>query len=105
MVKNDIEIQNMSYYTFEACRVSGDGNAIFPAEIIIDDEEEVLIYRKPKLIGAKETRVKFGAIGSITVDKHILFADIIIETRGGREIVAQGFTRDDADRIKQLVGE
>ena len=43
----------MSYYTFEACRVSGDGSAIFPAEIIIDDEEEVLIYRKPKLIGTK----------------------------------------------------
>ena len=48
--------------------------------------------------------MKFGAIGSITVDKHVLFADIIIETRGGREIVAQGFSRDDADRIKQLVG-
>ena len=45
----------MSYYTFEACRVSGDGNAIFPAEIIIDEEEEVLAYRKPKLIGCKET--------------------------------------------------
>ena len=95
----------MSYYTFEACRVLGDGNAIFSVEIIIDDEEEVLIYRKPKLIGAKETRVKFGAIGSIAVDKHVLFADIIIETRGGREIVAQAFTRDDADRIKRLVGE
>ena len=93
----------MSYYTFEACRVSGDGNAIFPAVIIIDDEE-VLIYRKPKLIGAKETRVKFGAIGSITVDKHILFADIIIETRGGREIVAQGFSREDADRIREIIG-
>ena len=94
----------MSYYTFEACRVSGDGNAIFPAEIIIDDEEEVLIYRKPKLIGAKETRAKFGAIGSITVDKHILFADIIVETKGGREIVAQGISREDADRMKILVG-
>lgn len=45
----------MSYYTFEARRVSGDGNAIFPAEIIIDEEEEVLVYRKPKLIGCKET--------------------------------------------------
>lgn len=94
----------MSFFQFEACRVSGDGNAIFPGEIIIDDEEEVLIYRKPKLIGAKETRVKFGAIGSITIDKHILFADIIIETKGGREIVAHGFTREDADRIKQIVG-
>ena len=94
----------MSFFQFEACRVSGNGNAIFPGDIIIDDEEEVLIYRKPKLIGAKETRVKFGAIGSITIDKHILFADIIIETKGGREIVAQGFTREDADRIKQIVG-
>lgn len=93
----------MSYYQFEACRVFGDGNAIFPAEIIIDDEEEVLIYRKPKLIGCDETRVRFGAIGSITIEKHILFADIIIETRGGREIIAQGFTRDDADMIKRLV--
>ena len=41
----------MAYYKFEAWRVSGDGNAVFPDEIIIDDEEEVVIHRKPKLIG------------------------------------------------------
>ncbi|MDD6977072.1 MAG: hypothetical protein PUI72_01945 [Prevotellaceae bacterium] len=35
----------MSYNTFEACRVSGDGNAIFPAEIIIDEEKEFFVYR------------------------------------------------------------
>ena len=90
-------------YEFEASRVSGDGNAVFPDEIIIDDEEEVLIHRKPKLIGCKETKVRFGAIASIQIDKHILFADIIIETRGGREIIARGFTRDDADEIKKLL--
>lgn len=90
-------------YEFEACRVSGDGNAIFPDELIIDDEEEVVIHRKPKLIGGKETKIRFGAIASIQVDKHILFADIIIETRGGREIIARGFTRDDADEIKELL--
>lgn len=76
---------------------------MFPDEIIIDDEEEVVILRKPKLIGSKETKIRFGAIASIGVDKHILFADIIIETRGGREIVAHGFTRDDADRIRDLL--
>lgn len=43
----------MAYYKFEAWRVSGDGNAVFPDEIIIDDEEEVVIHRKPKLIGRK----------------------------------------------------
>ncbi len=93
----------MAYYEFEASRVSGNGNAVFPDEIIIDDEEEVVILRKPKLIGSKETKVRFGAIASIEVDKHILFADIIIETKGGREIVARGFTRDDADEIKELL--
>lgn len=93
----------MAYYEFEACRVSGDGNALFPEEIIIDDEEEVVIHRKPKLIGSTETQIRFGAIASIQVDKHLLFADIIIETRGGREIVARGFTRDDADEIKELL--
>lgn len=93
----------MAYYTFEASRVSGDGNAIFPDEIIIDDEEEVVIHRKPKLIGCKETKIRFGAIASISIDKHILFADVIIETRGGREIIARGFDRCDADNIKRLL--
>lgn len=90
-------------YEFEASRVSGDGNAVFPDEIIIDDEEEVVIHRKPKLIGCKETKISFGAIASIEINKHIIFADIIIETRGGREIIARGFTRDDADEIKDLL--
>ena len=93
----------MSTYSFTASRVSGDGNAMFPDEIIIDDDEETVIHRKPKLIGCKETQIRFGAIASIHVDKHILFADISIETRGGREIVARGFTRDDADSIKRLL--
>ena len=66
----------MSYYKFEVWRVSGDGNAVFPDEIIIDDEEEVVIHRKPKLIGSKETKIRFGAIASVSCEKHILFADI-----------------------------
>ena len=90
-------------YEFTACRVSGDGNAVFPDEIIIDDKEEVLIYRKPRVIGCKESRVKFGAIGSVSVKKGLIFADIYIETRGGREIIAKGFTRSDAEEIAKLI--
>jgi len=90
-------------YEFTASRVSGDGNAVFPDEITIDDEEEVLIYRKPRVIGCKESRVRFGAIGSMSIQKKLLFADIYIETRGGREIVAKGFTRSDAEEIASLV--
>ena len=91
-------------YEFHASRVSGDGNAVFPDEIIIDDDEEVLIYRKPRVIGCKESMVRFGAIGSVSIQKHLLFADIYIETKGGREIVAKGFTRSDAEEIASLLG-
>lgn len=89
-------------YHFSASRIT-DGNSVFPEEIIIDDEEEVVIHRKPRLIGSKETRIRFGAIASVEVNKHILFADIIIETRGGHGITATGFTRDDARKIKDML--
>ena len=91
-------------YKFTACRVSGDSNVVFPDEIIVDDEEEILIHRKPRVIGCKETTVRFGAIGSLSVNKKVLFADIVLETKGGREICARGFTRSDAERIAKLVG-
>jgi hypothetical protein len=39
----------------------------------------------------------------VSIQKHLLFADIYIETRGGREIVAKGFTRSDAEEIAALV--
>lgn len=66
-------------YEFETCRLSGEGNTIFPNEIIIDDEEEVVIHRKPKLIGCRETKIMFGAIASVQIDKHSLFADIVMK--------------------------
>lgn len=43
-----------------------------------------------------------SVIASIVIDKHLLFADIVIDTRGRRELVARAFTRDDADGIKEL---
>lgn len=88
-------------YEFEACRVSGDGNAVFPDEIIIDDDG--VTYRKPRVIGCKEIKVRYRAIGSVSVNKHLLFADIIIETNGGQTICAKGFSRDDAEEIVELI--
>lgn len=88
-------------YHFSASRISGEGNAVFPDEIIIDDDS--ITYRKQKVIGSKETKINFSAIGSVSVDKHILFADIIIETRGGMCLRANGFSKSDAERIVSLL--
>ena len=89
------------YYEFIASRVSGDGNALFPDKIIITDDS--VIYRKGRMIGYKEMTIKRRAIGSVSLNKHLLFADIVIETNGGRTIAARGFSRSDANEILYLL--
>ena len=93
----------MSQQVFEASRVSGDGNMVFPATIVIDTDAQEVRIRKKKLIGSDETKIRFDAIACIEVSTHVLFADVIIETRGGRQIAARGFKRRAAEQIKELL--
>ena len=90
-------------YEFTASRVSGDGNAVFPDKLIITDE--FVIYRKSRVIGYKETKIRMSAVGSVSVRQHLLFADIIIESKGGNVIEARGFSRSDARKIANLLEE
>ncbi|MDD6868519.1 MAG: PH domain-containing protein [bacterium] len=90
-------------YEFTASRVSGDGNAVFPDKLIIT--YEYVIYRKSRVIGYKETKIRLSAVGSVSVRQHLLFADIIIESKGGNMIEARGFSRSDARRIANLLEE
>ena len=84
---------------FQASRFSQKNNVLFPDELIIDTTEECVTYRKFRIIGCDATRVKFDSIASVSVRRNILFADIIIETRGGGKIIAEGFSIYDANRI------
>lgn len=90
-------------YEFTASRVSGDGNAVFPDNLIITDE--FVIYRKSRVIGYKETKIRLSSVGSVSVRQHLLFADIIIESKGGNVIVARGFSRGEAREIADLLEE
>ncbi len=91
----------MNYYHYTASRITGNGNVVFPDEIIIDDD--TLTYRKGQIIGYKETKVNVAAIGCVSVKAGLLFADVIIETKGGMTIRARGFTRSDASEISRLL--
>ncbi len=88
-------------YHFTASRITGNGNTVFPDEIIIDDD--VVTYRKGQLIGYKETKINLAAIGCVSVEARLLFADVVIETKGGMTIRARGFTRSDASAISKLL--
>ena len=90
-------------YEFTASRVSGDGNAVFPDKLIITDE--YVIYRKSRVIGYKETKIRLSAVSSVSVRQHLLFADIIIESKGGNMIEARGFSRSAARKIANLLEE
>jgi hypothetical protein len=90
-------------YHFTASRISGDGNAIFPDKIIIDTDENRVTYQKGTLLGYKTTSLRFTAIGCVSMSEGILFRDITIETNGGQQIKARGFTTFDAKRIVELL--
>lgn len=90
----------MAYY-FTANRITGAGNVVFPDEIIIDDD--IVTYRKGQLVGYKETKINTAAIGCVSIKAGLLFADIIIETKGGMTIRARGFSRSDASTIRNLL--
>ena len=89
-------------HTFTANRVTG-GNAIFPDQLIIDDEAQKVTFRKKKLIGYDETTIRFSSIGSVSRSAGLLFCDVTIETNGGVTILANGFTRSDANDIIRLL--
>ena len=96
-------VQSMKH-TFTANRVTG-GNAIFPDQLIIDDDAQQITFRKKKLIGYDETTIRFSAIGSVSRSAGLLFCDVIIETNGGVTILANGFTRSDANEIVRLLNK
>ena len=91
----------MSYHHYTASRITGNGNAVFPDEIIIEDD--IVTYRKGQIVGYKETKINVAAIGCVSVKAGLMFADVIIETKGGMAIRARGFTRSDARAISSLL--
>ena len=87
-------------YQFKASHITS-GNMLFPDKLEIDDEK--VTFYKAKLIGHESTVIQRSAIGSVSLNAGLLFADIIIETKGGQRTVANGFIRSDAKRIQQLL--
>lgn len=89
-------------YQFKASHITS-GNVVFPDKLEIDEEK--VIFYKAKLIGYESTVIQRSAIGSVSLKAGLLFADIIIETKGGQRTVANGFTRSDAKRIQKILSE
>jgi hypothetical protein len=89
--------------TFVANRISGNDNAIFPDRIEIDDVTSDVTYYKGTLVGYRKSFIARTNIASVHIRSGLLFADIIIESTGGKEVKARGFRKRDAREIMRLL--
>lgn len=87
--------------TFVASRWSGDDNAVFPDRLEI--ESSLITYFKGTIVGYRKSVIPRSSIASAHVRAGLIFADIVIESSGGREIVARGFSKRDARSILDLL--
>lgn len=87
--------------TFVASRWSGDDNAVFPDRLEIDDS--LITYFKGTVVGYHKSVMPRNCVASAHVRSGLIFADIVIESSGGREIVARGFTKRDARSVLNIL--
>lgn len=87
--------------TFIASRISGNDNSIFPDRLEIDAAN--VTYYKGTIIGYRSTVISRANIASVHIGSGLLFADVVIETTGGKEIRASGFKKIDARAIVALL--
>ena len=87
--------------TFEASRLS-EGNKLFPAKIDIDNFGVTL--KIPGLLGGKEKTLSYQQISSVSIESPMMgYSKITFDTLGFDRIVATGFSKADAQEIKQMV--
>lgn len=87
--------------TFIAHRISADHNVLFPDRIDVDENR--VVYYKGALIGYQTTVIQRGSISSVRLVSKILFADVIIESSGGRRMEINGLTKADAREVYSLL--
>ena len=87
--------------TFIANRFS-EGNHIHPTSMII--ESSTLTLYKRKIFGSQRFVINHNDIASISIVNGIIFSQIHIESFGGRVVIANGFDKDDARLIRELLG-
>lgn len=91
--------------TFVASRISGNDNAVFPDRLEIDDDNGNITYYKGTLVGYRRSYIIRANIASVRIVSGMFFADIIIESTGGKDIRASGLRKRDAREIMELLSD
>ncbi|MDH6357793.1 hypothetical protein M2135_001675 [Parabacteroides sp. PF5-9] len=86
---------------FIASRISLDDNVLFPDRIDIDHNN--VTFYKGYILGYRSMVIPRNNIASVSIGSGIFFADVTIESVGGKRIVGSGFIKRDTMEIVRLL--
>ena len=89
---------------FVASRLSGNDSMVMPDRLEIDDVTGDVTFFKCTPVGYVKSVLLRSNIASSHIVSSLLFADIVIESTGGKTITAQGFWKKDAREAMRLLG-
>ena len=87
--------------TYIASRLSTNDNIAFPDRLEIDTNN--VTYYKGSIIGHTSVVIARANIASVHLRTGFFFADVIIETTGGKQIEAMGFKKNEAKAIVAML--
>jgi len=79
------------------------GSALRPDVITITDTKMIYTKRNSNLIGKDEKTIKIEEIVEISIDTHLIGADLIVKTRGMGRIKIESFDKNDIKEIKRII--
>jgi hypothetical protein len=86
---------------FQASRLSR-GNHLFPTQVAITPTS--VVHFTPQWIGKLEQSIHIAHVASVSIDTHLLFSNVFVETSGGTDpIRCHGHYKRDAVRMKELI--
>jgi len=75
------------------------GNLMFPDRLRL--EEDAVVFEKRRLVGGEEESIRYEQVASVSVQRGLLFADLLLETTGGSEpVFLNGLWVGQAERAK-----
>jgi hypothetical protein len=92
-----------SGHVFRASRLSR-GNRVFPTQVLITPTS--VVHHTPQWIGKRQHSIHIAHVASVSIDTHLLFSDVYIETTGGTTPIAcRGHRKGEAVEMKRLIEE
>ena len=86
---------------FRASRLSP-GNRLLPTQVKVSPTS--VVHYTPQWVGRFEQSIHMAHVASVTIDTHLVFSDVLVETTGGASpIHCRGHYKSDAVRMKQLI--